>query len=55
MTETPERATSQTPAARPYQGWQLSDEARQEERLFDDRADARERWEKERTLLMNPW
>ena len=48
MTETPERETSQTPAAQPYQGWQLSDEARQEERLFDDRADARERWEKER-------
>lgn len=48
MTETPERATSQTPAGPPYQGWQLSDEARQEERLFDDRADARDRWEKER-------
>jgi hypothetical protein len=35
----PERA-----AAKPY-GWQMTEEDKQEEKLYNDRADARERWE----------
>lgn len=51
MTETPKTQTpnAQTPptgARRTYDGWQLSDEAREEERVFDERADAHEAWEK---------
>ena len=45
MTETPETAGSHTPAARSYDGWQLSEETRHEDRLFNERADARESWE----------
>jgi hypothetical protein len=47
MTETPEAHTPHTPAARPYEGWQLSEETRDEERVYNERADARERWESE--------
>jgi hypothetical protein len=46
MTETPEAKAPQTPPDRPY-GWQLSDEARQEEDLYDRRADARDQYESE--------
>jgi hypothetical protein len=35
----------QTPPGKP--GWQLSDEARQEEKLYDQRADARDQYESE--------
>jgi hypothetical protein len=46
MTETPEAETSHTQATRSsYDGWQLSEETREEDRVFDERADARERWE----------
>jgi len=45
MTETPEAKAPQTPPGRP--GWQLSDEARQEEELYDRRADARDEYESE--------
>jgi hypothetical protein len=46
MTETPEARASRTPADKPY-GWQLSDEARQQEELYDRRADARDEYESE--------
>jgi hypothetical protein len=45
MTETPETETSHTPATRSYDGWQMSEETRDEDRLFNERAEARERWE----------
>ena len=45
MTETPETETSPTPATRSYDGWKLSGETRDEDRLFNERADARERYE----------
>jgi hypothetical protein len=49
MTETPETETSHTPAARSYDGWQLSDDAREQDRLFNERADAHERWQHEQS------
>ena len=45
MTETPGAKAPQTPPGKP--GWQLSDEARQEEELYDQRADARDQYESE--------
>lgn len=47
MTETPETETSHTAATRSYDGWHQSDETREEDRVFDERADARERYESE--------
>jgi hypothetical protein len=55
MTDSPETKMPQSSAptagvapegttAKPY-GWQLSAEQREEEKLYNDRADARERWE----------
>jgi len=49
MTETPETGTSQTPTARSYDGWQLSEDTRQQDRLFNERADAHERWQNEQS------
>ena len=46
MTETPGARAPQTPQAKPA-GWQLSDEARQEEDLYNQRADARDEYESE--------
>jgi hypothetical protein len=46
MTETPEAKAPQTPPDKPF-GWQLSDEARQQEELYDQRADARDEYESE--------
>jgi hypothetical protein len=46
MTETPEAKAPQTPPDKPH-GWQLSDEARQEEELYNQRADARDEYESE--------
>ena len=46
MTETPEAKAPQTPPERPA-GWQLSDEARQEEELYNRRADAEDEYESE--------
>ena len=48
MTDTPEATTPPAPSARPYDGWQLSEDAREQEQVFDERADARERWEQRR-------
>ena len=46
MTETPEtRSSPTTPAARSYDSWQLSEETRQEDRVYNERAQARESWE----------
>jgi hypothetical protein len=45
MTETPGTQTPPTPAARPYDGWQSSEDTREQDRLFNERADAREDWE----------
>jgi hypothetical protein len=47
MTETPETETSHAAATRSYHGWHQSDETREEDRVFDERADARERYESE--------
>lgn len=44
MTETPETETPKS-AARPYDGWHVSEETREEDQLFNERAEARERWE----------
>jgi hypothetical protein len=46
MTETPEARAPQTPPDKPV-GWQLSDEAREEEELYNRRADARDQYESE--------
>jgi hypothetical protein len=46
MTETPEARAPQTPPDKPY-GWQLSDETRQEEELYNRRAEARDEYESE--------
>ena len=45
MTETPQTKTSRTPAPRSYDGWQSSEETREEDRVFNERAEARERYE----------
>lgn len=46
MTGTPEARAPQNPPDKPF-GWQLSDETRQEEELYDRRADSREQYESE--------
>lgn len=46
MTDTPGAKAPQTPQDKPF-GWQLSDEARQQEDLYDQRADARDQYESE--------
>jgi hypothetical protein len=46
MTETPGARAPQTSQGKPV-GWQLSDEARQQEELYDRRADARDAYESE--------
>jgi hypothetical protein len=44
MTETPETKPPATPS---YDGWHLSDETRHEDRLYNERAEARDRYERE--------
>ena len=39
---------TETPARRPYDGWQVSEETQQEDRVFNERAEARESWEQRR-------
>jgi hypothetical protein len=46
MTETPEARTPQPPPDKPVD-WQLSDEARHDEELYNERADARDQYESE--------
>jgi len=47
MTETPGARAPQTPPGTPPAAWHVSDEARQEEELYDRRADARDEYESE--------
>ena len=46
MTETPETEVSHTAAPRPYHGWQVAEETQEEDHVFNERAEARERWER---------
>jgi hypothetical protein len=47
MTETPETETPHTQAAQSYDGWQLSEDTREQDRVINERAEARESWESE--------